>query len=86
MAAGLARPLFRNAILATHPGVSEGARKTAREYDFERDRYQGIGRCETGRPGTLEMHTDFAISTGSQTTCNGMSVFVRETVRGFDQH
>ena len=37
-------PLFRDAILRTHPQVTASGMETARAYNFERYRYQGIGR------------------------------------------
>ncbi len=37
-------PQFRDAILATHPSVSAAGMEAARAYNFERYRYQGIGR------------------------------------------
>jgi glutathione S-transferase len=37
-------PQFRDAILAQHPSVSTAAMDGARAYNFERYRYQGIGR------------------------------------------
>jgi glutathione S-transferase len=39
-------PLFRDAILRTHPGVTAEALETARDYNFKRYHYQGIGRYE----------------------------------------
>jgi glutathione S-transferase len=39
-------PLFRDALLKTHPGITEAALETAREYNFKRYHYQGIGRYE----------------------------------------
>ena len=39
-------PLFRDAILKTHPQVSAAGMDQARAYNFERYRYQGIGRYE----------------------------------------
>jgi glutathione S-transferase len=39
-------PQFRDAILAAHPQVSAAAMDGARAYNFERYRYQGIGRYE----------------------------------------
>ena len=39
-------PLFRNALLRTHPGISEAALEMARDYNFKRYHYQGIGRYE----------------------------------------
>jgi glutathione S-transferase len=39
-------PLFRDAILRTHPGVTSDALETARDYNFKRYHYQGIGRYE----------------------------------------
>jgi glutathione S-transferase len=39
-------PLFRDAILTTHPQVTPEGMETARAYNFERYRYQGIGRYE----------------------------------------
>jgi glutathione S-transferase len=37
-------PLFRDAILKMHPQVTASGMDTARAYNFERYRYQGIGR------------------------------------------
>jgi len=37
-------PQFRDAILATHPSVTAARMDAARAYNFERYRYQGIGR------------------------------------------
>jgi glutathione S-transferase len=39
-------PLFKQAILRRHPNVTAEALKTAREYNFKRYHYQGIGRYE----------------------------------------
>jgi glutathione S-transferase len=39
-------PLFCEAILATHPQVTREGMDAARAYNFERYRYQGIGRYE----------------------------------------
>ncbi len=39
-------PLFRDAILKTHPSVTKDALEAAREYNFKRYHYQGIGRYE----------------------------------------
>jgi glutathione S-transferase len=39
-------PLFRDAILRTHPDVTAGSLETAREYNFKRYHYQGIGRYD----------------------------------------
>jgi glutathione S-transferase len=39
-------PLFRDAILRTHPGVTADALENARDYNFKRYHYQGIGRYE----------------------------------------
>jgi glutathione S-transferase len=39
-------PLFRDAILTTHPQVAAEGMDAARAYNFERYRYQGIGRYE----------------------------------------
>jgi glutathione S-transferase len=39
-------PLFRDIILRSHPGVTPEALETAREYNFKRYYYQGIGRYE----------------------------------------
>jgi glutathione S-transferase len=40
-------PLFRDAFMNTHPGVSSEVLEAAREYNFQRYYYQGIGRYET---------------------------------------
>lgn len=37
---------FRDAILRTHPDVTPGALEAARDYNFKRYHYQGIGRYE----------------------------------------
>jgi glutathione S-transferase len=39
-------PLFRDTILRTHPNVTVDALETAREYNFKRYYFQGIGRYE----------------------------------------
>jgi glutathione S-transferase len=39
-------PLFRDAILRSHPSVTADALEAAREYNFKRYHYQGIGRYE----------------------------------------
>jgi glutathione S-transferase len=39
-------PLFRNTILRSHPEVTADALEAAREYNFQRYYYQGIGRYE----------------------------------------
>ena len=39
-------PLFRDALLRTHPGITEAALEAARAYNFKRYQYQGIGRYE----------------------------------------
>lgn len=39
-------PLFRDAFLATYPQLSAEGLETAREYNFKRYHYQGIGRYE----------------------------------------
>src|SRR5262249_19169458 len=39
-------PQFRDAILGTHPDVTAEALEKAREYNFKRYHYQGIGRYE----------------------------------------
>ena len=39
-------PLFRDAILGTHPEVTAASLETAREYNFKRYHFQGIGRRE----------------------------------------
>lgn len=39
-------PLFREALLTTHPDITEAALEAAREYNFTRYHYQGIGRYE----------------------------------------
>ena len=39
-------PLFRDAILKVHPSVTKDALEAAREYNFKRYHYQGIGRYE----------------------------------------
>jgi glutathione S-transferase len=37
-------PTFRDALLRTHPEITDGALAAAREYNFKRYHYQGIGR------------------------------------------
>jgi glutathione S-transferase len=39
-------PLFRDAILRTHPQVTADGMETAQKYNFQRYYYQGIGRYE----------------------------------------
>ena len=39
-------PLFRDAILRGHPGVMPEVLQSARDYNFKRYHYQGIGRFE----------------------------------------
>ncbi len=39
-------PLFRDALLGTHPDISPETLEAAREYNFKRYHYQGIGRYE----------------------------------------
>jgi glutathione S-transferase len=39
-------PLFRDTILRSHPGVTPDALEKAREFNFKRYHYQGIGRYE----------------------------------------
>ena len=39
-------PLFRDAILRTHPDVTAESLEMAREYNFKRYHFQGIGRYE----------------------------------------
>lgn len=39
-------PLFRDALLRTHPGITEAALEAARVYNFKRYQYQGMGRYE----------------------------------------
>ena len=39
-------PLFRDTILRTHPNVAAEAMETAREFNFKRYYFQGIGRYE----------------------------------------
>jgi glutathione S-transferase len=39
-------PLFRDAILRTHPSVTLEAMETAREFNFKRYYFQGVGRYE----------------------------------------
>jgi glutathione S-transferase len=39
-------PQFRDALLAQHPDIGHEALEGARQYNFERYRYQGIGRYE----------------------------------------
>ena len=42
-------PVFKDAILTTHPGVTAEALDGARKYNFERYHYQGIGQVVTLR-------------------------------------
>jgi glutathione S-transferase len=39
-------PLFRDALLSTHPGLAGAALEAAQAYNFKRYHYQGIGRYE----------------------------------------
>ncbi len=39
-------PLFRDAIISAHPSVTVGALDAAREYNFQRYHYHGVGRYE----------------------------------------
>jgi glutathione S-transferase len=39
-------PLFRDAILRAHPAIAADALEAAREFNFKRYHYQGIGRYE----------------------------------------
>jgi len=39
-------PLFRDAMLGTHPSLTASGMEAARKYNFERYHYQGIGRYE----------------------------------------
>jgi glutathione S-transferase len=39
-------PLFRDAVLRTHPNVTAESLETARKYNFRRYHFQGIGRYE----------------------------------------
>jgi glutathione S-transferase len=39
-------PAFRDAILTQHPDIKQADLETAREYNFQRYHYQGIGRYE----------------------------------------
>ena len=39
-------PLFRDAMLRRHPSLTLGGMEAAQKYNFERYRYQGIGRYE----------------------------------------
>ena len=41
-------PVFKDAFLLAHPSVTADSLDAARQYNFERYRYQGIGRYETG--------------------------------------
>lgn len=40
-------PVFKDAFLSAHPNVTADSLDAARQYNFERYRYQGIGRFET---------------------------------------
>jgi glutathione S-transferase len=42
-------PLFRDAILRTHPDVAPESMEKAREFNFKRYHFQGIGRYEPDR-------------------------------------
>jgi len=37
-------PLFRDALIAQHPGLTEAGLQKAREFNFQRYHFQGIGR------------------------------------------
>jgi hypothetical protein len=39
-------PLFRDAMLGAHPSLTVSGMEAAQKYNFERYRYQGIGRYE----------------------------------------
>jgi glutathione S-transferase len=39
-------PLFRDALLRTHPTLSQSGLEAAQRYNFERYHYQGVGRFE----------------------------------------
>jgi glutathione S-transferase len=39
-------PMFRDELLRTHPSLSQSSLESAQRYNFERYRYQGIGRFE----------------------------------------
>ncbi|CAN7292649.1 glutathione S-transferase N-terminal domain-containing protein [Caballeronia sp. LjRoot34] len=40
-------PIFKDAFMSAHPGITADSLDAARQYNFERYRYQGIGRFET---------------------------------------
>jgi glutathione S-transferase len=40
-------PIFKDAFLLAYPGIAADSLDAARQYNFERYRYQGIGRFET---------------------------------------
>ncbi|WP_213764105.1 glutathione S-transferase C-terminal domain-containing protein [Caballeronia sp. dw_19] len=40
-------PVFKDAFMSAHPGITADSLDAARQYNFERYRYQGIGRFET---------------------------------------
>lgn len=48
-------PLFRDAVLRTHPNVTAESMEAARQYNFKRYHYQGIGRYDpdAAMPGVL---------------------------------
>ena len=39
-------PLFRDALIAQHPGLTEAGLQKAREFNFQRYHFQGIGRYD----------------------------------------
>ena len=41
-------PVFKGAFLSAHPDIAADSLDAARQYNFERYRYQGIGRFEPG--------------------------------------
>ena len=43
-------PLFRDALIAQHPGLTEAGLQKAREFNFQRYHFQGIGRYSPDAP------------------------------------
>jgi len=53
-------PQFRDALLRTHPDIAEASLQQAREYNFLRYQYQGIGRYDPEAAfarGLADLHT-----------------------------
>ena len=52
-------PLFKNELIKSHPDIVESTLEAARKYNFERYRYQGIGRYsaeEVYKRGMEDLH------------------------------